>query len=60
MISKSKRKNKKNIANVMDINNRPELSSNDLPAAYRHLLSLIFFSSEPLIHKVQSHDKVSS
>lgn len=45
---------------ILDNSTKPELSKSGLPTAYQRLLSLIFFSHEPLIHKESFHDKVSS
>ncbi len=57
MISQNKKTNTKKVS---DNSVKPELSKSGLPAAYQRLLSLIFFSSDPLVHKATFHDKVSS
>jgi len=60
MISKNKRTIKGNTQEVVDDSVRPVFSTSQLPAAYSRLMSLIFFSSNPLIHKDSSHDKIPS
>jgi hypothetical protein len=60
MISKNKKMFTKCTQKVMDTSIKPDLSKSGLPAAYRRLLSLIFFSPDPLIRKASSHDKISS
>jgi hypothetical protein len=60
MISKNKRMTTGNSQEVVDNSVRPDFCKIPLPAAYRRLLSLIFFSSNPLSHKASSHDKIPS
>jgi hypothetical protein len=60
MISNNKKMFTKCAKKVMDTPTKPDLSKSGLPAAYKRLLSLIFFSPDPLIHKASSHDKISS
>jgi hypothetical protein len=60
MISKRKRTTVNNMQENVKNHSRHELSNRELPESYRRLLSLIFYSPDPLIHKVQSHDKISS
>jgi len=60
MISNNKKMFTKCAQKVRDTSIKPDLSKSGLPAAYRRLLSLIFFSSDPLIQKASSHDKISS
>jgi hypothetical protein len=56
MISKNKKTTTGSIQEVMDKSVRPDFPKSHLPAAYRRLLRLIFFSTNPLIHKVPFHD----
>jgi hypothetical protein len=60
MISNNKKMFTKCAQKVIDAPIKPDLSKSGLPASYRRLLSLIFFSPDPLIHKASSHDKISS
>ncbi len=46
---------------VLDNSIKPDISKSGLPTAYQRLLSLIFFSPDPLINnKASFHDKISS
>lgn len=60
MISKNKRMTTGNTQEIVDDSVRPDFSNSQLPAAYSHLMRLIFLSSNPLIHKDSSHDKIPS
>jgi hypothetical protein len=56
MISKNKKTTTNSMKEAVDKSVRPDFLKSPLPAAYRHLLSLIFSSTNPLIHKVPFHD----
>lgn len=60
MISENKKIFTNSMEEVIHSLTKPDLSKSGLPPAYRRLLSLIFFSPDPLIHKASSHDKISS
>lgn len=60
MISKTRRTTTRNMQKVTDDSTRPDFSKSELPAPYRRLMGLIFFSSDPLVPKVPSNDKISS
>jgi hypothetical protein len=60
MISKNKRTPTRKIQKAVDNPVKPDFSKSELPAAYSRLMSLIFFSSDSLIHKVPSNDKIPS
>jgi hypothetical protein len=60
MISKNKRTTTGNTQEVADNSARPDFFKIPLPMSYRRLLRLIFFSSNPLIHKASSNDKIPS
>jgi hypothetical protein len=60
MISKNKRTPTKKMQKAADNPVRPDFSKSELPVPYSRLMSLIFFSSDSLIHKVSSSDKISS
>lgn len=57
MISQNKRKSKKK---VPDNPTKHRVLKSGLPSAYLRLLSLIFLSPDPLIHKASFYDKISS
>lgn len=60
MISKHKRTARDNEFKVVDCTERPRFLKEELPAAYRRLLGLIFSSPGPLTPDKASHDKISS
>jgi hypothetical protein len=60
MITKKKRTAMDETKTVTVDSVRFGLSKSQLPEPYRHLLSLILSSSDHLIHKASSHDKISS
>lgn len=60
MISKNKRTTTRTMQKIVDNDVRADFSKNELPPSYRRLMNLIFFSSDPLIHKDSSHDKIPS
>lgn len=60
MIPKNRKTTPRNIQKVVENPIPPDFSKSELPAAYRRLMGLIFISSDTLIHKVPSNDKISS
>ena len=60
MIPKDKRVTTRTMHTIIDNPAKPDQKNSELPESYRRLLDLIFHSSDPLIHRVQHNDKVSS